>query len=154
MQAGESLRDRARAAIRAAGMRWTSQRETLMDVIERAEGHQDADDIYRQARERDPKISLSTVYRMLGVLKRQGLVSELHLAEEHHHYEPTTAEEHFHMVCTSCGAVIEFGGGTVDLLRQEIRRQYDFLVDGIELDVSGRCVKCAASEAHTNENRF
>jgi Fe2+ or Zn2+ uptake regulation protein len=143
-QGDESLRDRARAAIRAAGLRWTSQRETLMDVIERAEGHQDADGIYRMARERDPKISLSTVYRMLGVLKRHGLVSELHLAEEHHHYEPTTAEEHFHLVCTSCGAVTEFGGGTLDPLRAEIKRQYGFVVDGIELDISGRCVKCAA----------
>ena len=141
--AGESLRDRAKAATRAAGMRWTSQRETLMDVIDSADGHQDADDIYRLARERDPRISLSTVYRLLGVLKRQGLVSELHLAEEHHHYEPTTTDEHFHLVCTSCGAVIEFGGGTLDPLRSEIQKQYGFVVDGIELDISGRCSTCA-----------
>ena len=83
-----SFRTRARDALRAEGYRMTKQRDTLLDVIEHAEGHLDADGIYDLARKRDPRISLSTVYRTLNLLKHHDLVDELHLSEEHHHYEP------------------------------------------------------------------
>lgn len=138
-----SFRDGAKRALRAAGMRWTQQRDTLLEVIEDAEGHQDADGLYRLARDRDPPISLSTVYRTLAILKRHGLVDELHLSEEHHHYEAKTAERHFHFVCTSCGAVTEFTGAAVDRLSEELRREHGFDVQAIDLDVSGRCARCA-----------
>ena len=146
----QSFRRRAEAALRAAGMRWTLQRETLLHVIENAPGHQDADGLYQLARARDPRISLSTVYRTLNALKRHGLVDELHLSEEHHHYEPRPAEpaeQHFHLVCTSCGAVTEFEGRGVDRLRSEVRRDYGFVVRSIDLDVSGLCARCAAKRA-------
>ena len=135
--------------MRQAGMRWTQQRETLLDVIEHAKGHQDADGLYRLARERDPRLSLSTVYRTLGVLKRHGLVDELHLSEEHHHYEPVPvpgAEQHYHFVCSSCGEVTEFTGGAVNRLRDELRREHGFVVHSVDLDVSGLCSRCAARQ--------
>ena len=144
-QDGQSFQERARGAIRAAGLRWTKQRDTLLDVIEHAEGHLDADGLYRLARERDPRLSLATVYRTLGVLKRHGLVDELHLSEEHHHYEAASADQHFHFVCTSCGEVTEFEASTVDRLRRDLRRAHGVVVQSIDLDVAGLCAKCAAA---------
>src|SRR3712207_9050490 len=82
-----TFQERARAALRSEGHRMTQQRDVLLDVIEHAGEHLDADGLYRLARERDSRISLSTVYRTLSLLKRHDLVDELHLSEEHHHYE-------------------------------------------------------------------
>ncbi|HEU5318867.1 MAG TPA: Fur family transcriptional regulator [Chloroflexota bacterium] len=144
-QDSQTFQDRARSAIRAAGMRWTKQRETLLDVIEHAREHLDADGLYRLARERDPRLSLATVYRTLGVLKRQGLVDELHLSEEHHHYEASSDDQHFHFVCTSCGAVTEFSASTVDRLRKELQREHGVVVQSVDLDLAGLCAKCAAA---------
>jgi Fur family ferric uptake transcriptional regulator len=138
---------RAKDALRAAGLRWTQQRETLLNVMERARGHQDADGLYRLAREKDPRISLSTVYRTLTALKRYGLVNELHLSEEHHHYEPRPSEQHFHLVCSSCGTVTEFGGRTADRLSAEVLRDHGFVVHSIDIDISGLCARCAAKRA-------
>src|SRR5262249_20051817 len=70
---------RAREALRLEGYRMTKQRDTLLDVIEHAQGHLDADGIYDLARQRDPRISLSAVYRTLNLLKHHDLVDELHL---------------------------------------------------------------------------
>ncbi|GAH00887.1 unnamed protein product, partial [marine sediment metagenome] len=53
-----------------------------MEIIRQGEGHLDADEIYRRARERVPRLSLSTVYRTLLMLKKLGLVEELHFDEE------------------------------------------------------------------------
>ncbi|HEU5316373.1 MAG TPA: transcriptional repressor [Chloroflexota bacterium] len=126
----------------------TQQRDVLLDVIEHAGEHLDADGLYRLARERDNRISLSTVYRTLSLLKRHDLVDELHLSEEHHHYEAKTeTKRHYHLVCTECGAVTEFSGGAADRLREELRREHGFHVSAMQLDIAGVCNRCAAKAA-------
>jgi Fur family ferric uptake transcriptional regulator len=136
------FQDRARQALRSEGHRMTQQRDVLLDVIEHAGAHLDADGLYRLARARDNRISLSTVYRTLSLLKRHDLVDELHLSEEHHHYEAKSADQHYHLVCTRCGAVEEFAGGGVERLREELERDRGFVVTGVELDVTGTCARC------------
>ena len=73
--------------LKSAGFRLTSQRALILDIISQGRGHLDADEVYRLAREQQPNISLSTVYRNLQALKKLGLVEELHFDESHHHYE-------------------------------------------------------------------
>jgi len=140
-----SFQDRARHALRTEGHRMTQQRDVLLDVIEHAGEHLDADGLYRLARERDNRISLSTVYRTLALLKRHDLVDELHLSEEHHHYEAKTGEQHYHLLCNSCGAVTEFTGGAADRMRDELRREHGFEVATMQLDIAGICAKCTAA---------
>ena len=123
----------------------TQQRDVLLDVIEHAGEHLDADGLYRLARARDNRISLSTVYRTLALLKRHDLVDELHLSEEHHHYEAKKSQQqHHHLVCTSCGSVEEFSGGAADHLIEELRRERGFVVTSLQLDIAGICGACAA----------
>jgi len=83
--------------LRAAGKRITPQRKLVLTILAQASGnpdaghpnsgHLDAYDIYERSRRQDASLSLSTVYRTLSVLKEAGVVHELHLDEEHHHYE-------------------------------------------------------------------
>ena len=125
----------------------TQQRDVLLDVIEHAGEHLDADGLYQLARKRDNRISLSTVYRTLSLLKRHDLVDELHLSEEHHHYEAKRDRRHYHFLCTECGTVTEFTGGAADRLREELRREHGFQVSTIQLDIAGVCSRCAAEAA-------
>src|SRR4030042_5762402 len=76
-----------RQALNVPGLRITSQRALILEVIRHGEGHLDADEVYRRAREKKPRLSLSTVYRTLQMLKKLDLIEELHFDEEHHHYE-------------------------------------------------------------------
>ena len=145
---GRSFLGQARAALRSEGVRITRQREAVLDVIGRADTHVAADEIYQQARARDPGLSLSTIYRTLALLKRHGLVDELHLAEEHHHYEVRPPTQHYHLVCTECGAVEEVEevfGGSVDHLRDALLRERGFAVASLELDIAGVCGRCRAA---------
>ena len=125
----------------------TQQRDVLLDVIEHAGEHLDADGLYHLARKRDNRISLSTVYRTLALLKRHDLVDELHLSEEHHHYEAKREQHHYHFLCTECGAVTEFAGGAADRLRDELRREHGFHVTAMQLDIAGVCARCATKAA-------
>jgi Fe2+ or Zn2+ uptake regulation protein len=136
--------DEALKALRAEGKRVTPQRRLLLEVIRQGKGHLDADEIYRLARERDPRISLSTVYRNLNLLAELGVISALHLDEEHHHYELRDASEHYHLICSECGAVVEFDSALVGKLMTDVSEEQDFLIERAHIDVVGLCAKCRA----------
>lgn len=130
------------SVLRAEGKRLTSQRILILRIIQESEGHLEADEIYRRAREEDPRISLSTVYRTLGVLKDIGLVRELHLDEEHHHYELARGETHYHLICSECGKITEFKSELIESLLKELNRDYGFEVYNAHIDIVGICGEC------------
>lgn len=132
----------ARRLLRAEGKRITPQRELLLRTLEESDRHLDAEELFFLAREHDPRLSLSTVYRTLNVLKEMGLVEELHLGEEHHHYEVAGAGEHHHLICMGCESVIEFESPLLEQLKREIAAEHDFEISGIHIDLTGLCAQC------------
>jgi Fur family ferric uptake transcriptional regulator len=136
---------KARRLLSGAGRRTTRQRSLILDVLAKSAGHLDADEVYRLARERDPRLSLSTVYRTLNLLRDLGQVDELHLAEEHHHYEARGSDEHHHLVCLGCGKVLEFVSPMAVQLRREQESATGFVVTGVQVDLTGYCPQCQAN---------
>lgn len=124
------------------GLRITSQRALILEIIRRGQGHLDADEVYRRARQKQPRLSLSTVYRTLQTLKRLGLVDEVHFDEDHHHYEVKPATEHHHLVCLGCGRVIEFQYPLARLVKKNVPEARDFEIVGSEVRITGYCLDC------------
>jgi len=122
--------------------RETSQRTLLLDIIRQSDGHLDADELYRLAKEKNKNISLSTVYRNLQLFKKLELVEERHFDEGHHHYEVKPSYEHQHLICIECGKVIEFVCPLCQKLRVEMGREYDFDITGVEVSMTGVCPEC------------
>ena len=135
----------SRKALNKAGMRTTHQRALIMEIIRQGRGHLDADEIYRRSREREPRLSLSTVYRTLQMLKKLDLVEELHFDEEHHHYEAKPAAEHHHLVCLGCGRVIEFHYPLSRYLKKKVPEAKGFDITETEVSMTGYCAKCHRS---------
>ena len=131
-----------RKALDVTGLRVTSQRALILEIIRHGQGHLDADEIYRQARIKQPRLSLSTVYRTLQVLKKLGLVEELHFDETHHHYEVKPSSEHHHLVCLGCGKVVEFKCPLSPKMKEDIARKKGFEITGVEIRMTGYCSKC------------
>lgn len=131
-----------RRTFNTAGLRVTSQRALVLEVIRKGKGHLDADEIYRRAREKEPRLSLSTVYRNLQTLKKLGLVEEVHFDEEHHHYEAKPSTEHHHLVCLGCGRIIEFEYPLARLVKRNVIKARDFDITGSEVRMTGYCPQC------------
>jgi len=125
-----------------SGLRATGQRALILDIIRRSKHHLDADEIYRLARKKEPRISLSTVYRTLQKFKELDLVHEFHLDEDHHRYEAKTASEHHHLVCVGCGAVVEFRYDLFNHLISKVPELRDYKMIQTELCVTGYCPAC------------
>ncbi len=121
----------------------TGQRRLLLDLLNQSEGHLDADELYRLAKEREPRISLSTVYRNLSLFKELGLIEERHFADEHHHYEVKGKREHYHLVCLNCGKVVEFQSPMAERMKEDISKKTGFeILDG-DIRLEGYCERCS-----------
>jgi Fe2+ or Zn2+ uptake regulation protein len=134
--------------LRASGRRLTPERRLLLRIIER-NPHLDAMQIYRLARSESRRIGLATVYRTLSVLRELGIVKASDLGEDHHHYE-IRGEDHVHLVCESCGAVIEL---PCPIGIDEPARAAGFRVRRMRIEVAGLCKACQAAEARSRDNR-
>ena len=88
------------------------------------------------------RLSLSTIYRTLGLLRNLGLVDEVHLGEDHHHYELKSAAAHHHLVCRSCGRVTEFSTLLADELAASVGDEYGYDVQEVRIDLAGLCSPC------------
>ena len=134
-----------RRALKLPGMRITNQRALIMQIIRQGQGHLDADEIYRRAREKGHNLSLSTVYRALQAFKKLGLVEELHFNDAHHHYEVKPSAEHHHLVCLGCGRVIEFQYPLSRYIKRNVPESKDFDITETEIHMTGYCAKCNQS---------
>jgi len=131
-----------KSSLKETGKRVTNQRALILEIIRQRKGHIDADEIYRQARKIQPRISLSTVYRTLKALKEPGLIEELHLNDNHHHYEMKSTSKHHHIVCLDCGKVIEFEYPISNYVQENIPEARGFQIVDIEIRMIGYCSQC------------
>jgi Fe2+ or Zn2+ uptake regulation protein len=132
--------EKSRKALNTAGLRVTNQRALILETLR--QGHMDADEVYRQACRKQPRLSLSTVYRTLQKLKELGLVDELHFDENHHHYEIKQPAGHHHLVCLGCGKVLEFECPLSQKMKEDVARQKGFEVTATEVHMTGYCSHC------------
>ena len=131
-------------AVQQQGLRLTSQRRLVMEILQQSNEHLDAEMVYERARLKDPRISLATVYRTLALFKLLGLVEEHQFGESHGHFEAVKDTPHYHFACGECGQVIEFTDPEVEVLAQRLCLQAGHTLTQIKLDLVGICSACQA----------
>ena len=136
------LGEASRSTLSRAGAKVTGQRALILEIIQQGQGHLDAGEIYRRARLRQPRLSLSTVYRTMQTLRRLGLIEEVHIEDTHHYYEAKQATEHHHLVCLGCGRVIEFNYPLARRIKRDVPVAKDFDIVNTEVRASGYCRWC------------
>jgi Fur family ferric uptake transcriptional regulator len=129
------------ARLRSRGMRVTPQREQVLAAV-RHLNHATPE----QISETVPGVDVTTVYRTLELLESLGLVRHAHLGHGAPSFRPAE-DEHVHIVCHSCGAVLDADPDLVDDLAQRLRDESGFVLDRAHFTVFGRCRSCAATTA-------
>jgi Fe2+ or Zn2+ uptake regulation protein len=94
------------AALRAAGLRITASRLAVLSAVTNGK-HVTAEEVAASARDRVGSISTQAVYDVLGALTRAGLVRRIEPAGSPARYETRVADNHHHLVCRSCGAIVD-----------------------------------------------
>jgi len=135
-------KERLRAILHTANQRLTRQRLLVLEVLEKTQQHLDAESLYRQAREYDPKISMATVYRTLALFKEAGLVQDDRLGENHAHFEKVRENPHHHFTCLRCGRVIEFAAPEVEEIIARLSLDLGMVITEASLSLIGYCDQC------------
>jgi Fur family ferric uptake transcriptional regulator len=52
---------------------------------------------------------------------------------------------HDHLVCRSCGRVVEFEYEAIEVLQREVAARHGFTLEGHHLQLVGRCADCAGA---------
>ena len=127
----------------------TAQRQLLLRLINKTGGHISAKELYRRASRKNESISLATVYRTLQLFKELGLVEERRLGQVYCHYEVKGSTDHQHLVCRSCGKVIEFESPLISRLVEELKNEHGFSLTKIDLHMEGYCRRCTKGATDT-----
>lgn len=133
-------------ALRHKGFHLTRQRLLVLDILKAIPGHLDAVTIFQEAKKRDDRISLATVYRSLALLKEAGLIEENRLGEDHGHFETIQQTHHYHFTCIRCGRVIEFETADVAAVVQAVSEQRNLQVTEIHFNLRGYCPDCPEND--------
>jgi Fur family transcriptional regulator, ferric uptake regulator len=130
--------------LRGSGGRMTSQRRLILQTLENAAGHPSAEEIYTLARQQDPTLNLSTVYRNLRWLEEMELVSPRRFEDDPrlNRFDPGSPLEHHHFRCYRCGAIIEFSSKEIDTVRAAFEAENDARVEETTLILYGTCSRC------------
>lgn len=135
--------DELRKVFREAGLSLTHQRVVLYRAVLEMRSHPSPEAIYERVRDEIPSISLGTVYKNIRAFMDAGLVREV---SPHHGTLrlETNLEEHHHLVCTRCKAIVDLE--ETDLEPVRLRRELlgGFRVDRYSVEFRGLCAVCSA----------
>jgi Fur family transcriptional regulator, ferric uptake regulator len=146
--------ERFKAVLHGRSLKLSKVRESIARTALGYPGHFSVDDLLRLLHKNGvPDAHLATVYRALPLMIEAGLIQTALVAAkaDGQRYEASFEREHHdHLVCTSCGKVIEYQSPALEALQHEIAARHGFVLDDHVLELRGRCKACrrAPKPAH------
>lgn len=132
--------------LRDHGVQVTAQRIAVLQAVT-ARPHVTADVVAEMARSEIGAISKQSVYDALSALVDAGIVRRIEPAGSAARYETRVGDNHHHLVCRGCGAVVDVdcAVGAAPCLTAADAAGYS--VDEAEVTFWGRCPDCTTSAA-------
>jgi Fur family ferric uptake transcriptional regulator len=136
-------KDDFRTYLATRKLKSTRQREIILDEFLRVGEHLSTEELYLRLREQHPHIGYATVHRTLKLFAECGIAEPRHFGDGQTRYESRDGEEHHdHLICTDCGAIVEFENSQIEALQESVARQHGFRIVRHRLELYGRCRAC------------
>lgn len=130
------------------GVKVTAQRLAVMRAVA-GQPHCTADDIAAAVRREIGTISRQAVYNAVDLLVQHGLLRRIQPAHSPARYEDRVGDNHHHIICRSCGRVVDVdcAVGFAPCLTPD--DDAGFEIDEAEVIYWGRCPNCKKPEPGT-----
>ena len=129
--------------LRTAALRVTRPRMAVLRAVHQ-HPHADTDGIIRATRDELPDVSHQAVYDVLRALADAGLVRRIQPAGSVARYEARVGDNHHHLVCRSCGAIVDVDCAVGHAPCLTASDDQGFVIDEAEVVYWGLCPTCAA----------
>jgi Fur family ferric uptake transcriptional regulator len=131
-----------RTLFRKHGVVCTQQRLHIARTLLSEGKHIDAEQLHAIVNRRHGSVALATVYRTVQLLKEKGLIDVRRFGGRLSRYEKTDQPHHDHLVCMSCGRVIEFTEPAIEQLQERVTQKHRFEAINHHLELYGYCQTC------------
>ena len=126
------------------GLKSTQQRELILEEFLRAGSHLSTEDLYLRLRKKNPRIGYATVHRTLKLFAECGIAEQRHFGDGQARYEASSQDEHHdHLICLSCGRIVEFEDARIEKLQVEVAADHGFTIERHRLELYGTCQDCS-----------
>lgn len=136
--------DELKKIVKQKGLKYTEQREIVLKILLHAHEHLTAEEIYNQIKIKEPEsnIGIATVYRALGFLEEVNLITSIVFGNDGKKYESNAKEHHDHLICTSCGKIVEFVDEEIEKRQDKIASKNKFKITSHSMQLYGLCSNC------------
>ena len=122
-------------------MRMTSQRQVILEELQKVKSHPTANEIYDMVRKRLPRIGLGTVYRNLEILADKDIIKKLEVGGEQKRFDGDTSS-HYHIRCVECNRVDDIFIEKNQRLEKSASKCCSYKVLDHHVQFSGICSDC------------
>ena len=129
--------------LRARGIRLTSQRTILVNILDAEDGFVDVATLCTIARRKGARVDRATVYRTLALLRANNLLAAAADAPAAPNGAALPAKDEWGLVCEQCGTRQPVAADAPDSIKRELQRCTGFNARAVRLDAKGECRLCA-----------
>lgn len=139
--------ERLREVVHEKDLKNSQVREAIARAALDHGGHFTVEDLVRVLRRQGmDNVHVATVYRAIPLLIESGLIQQsLLTAGDTQHFERAFEREHHdHLICSSCGALVEFHSEALEAMQREIAERHGYTLDSHVHELRGLCADCQA----------
>lgn len=131
--------------LRGASLRVTRPRVAVLAAVSE-HPHADTGSIFGLVREEIDGVSQQAVYDVLAALTAAKLVRRIELPGTVARYEARVGDNHHHLVCRSCGSIVDVDCAVGDAPCLTPSLDHGFALDEAEIVYWGLCPSCSTSQ--------
>ncbi len=122
-------------------IRLTRQREAVLHVIQQADKHLTAQEVYDRVRQQLPGIAYGTVYNALSYLMEAGLIQVVNVGNGPALYD-RNLNRHDHLECRHCGKVLDYTFRDLEQATDQVAKATGFRIERAQALFVGLCPDC------------
>ena len=122
-------------------MKFSKQRELILNEVRNNHLHPTADIIYTNLKKDNPGLSLGTVYRNLSQLTEHGFISKLSMPNQSDRFDRNT-KPHAHLICEICNNIFDIESSYIDTFINDLSTKENIEVSNYDIILKGICTNC------------
>lgn len=144
MSNNEETIEELKKIVKQKGLKYTEQREIVLIILMNAEDHLSAEEVYNEIKVQHPdsNVGIATVYRALAFLEEVHLITSITFGTDGKKYESNAKAHHDHLICTSCGKIVEFVDDEIEKRQDRVAKKNKFKITSHSMQLYGTCLDC------------